>query len=224
MLGVDEFIRRSRIVHGDKYDYSKVKYYNNGTKVEIICPEHGSFWQVPVNHFSGQGCPKCGIEKRKLSIPKTFATRRKNGTLSSSILQENLQTVLFSIFGESDVEIEYNEDERYPYHCDFYIKSEDLFIELNGYYTHGNHWFDKNSSDDIAQLNEWKRRDESDAYGCYSGAIYDWTVRDVEKRETARKNNLNYVVFWKGTIRKRFLTDEIEEWIAEGCPVRKDWK
>ena len=54
-----EFIRKAREVHGDKYDYSKVEYVNNRTKVCIICPEHGEFWQTPFDHLQGKGCPKC---------------------------------------------------------------------------------------------------------------------------------------------------------------------
>ena len=46
-LKTDEFIKKAREVHGDKYDYSKVEYVNNHTKVCIICPKHGEFWQVP---------------------------------------------------------------------------------------------------------------------------------------------------------------------------------
>ena len=58
------FIEKARKVHGDKYDYSKVEYINSKTKVCIICPIHGEFWQVPSYHLSGNGCPECGIEKR----------------------------------------------------------------------------------------------------------------------------------------------------------------
>ena len=54
-----DFITKSRKVHGDKYDYSKVEYINNSTKVCIICPEHGEFWQRPNHHLRGHGCPKC---------------------------------------------------------------------------------------------------------------------------------------------------------------------
>ena len=54
-----EFIEKAKKVHGDKYDYSKVKYINNHTKVCIICPEHGEFWQQPNNHLQGKGCIKC---------------------------------------------------------------------------------------------------------------------------------------------------------------------
>ncbi len=46
-------------VHGDIYDYSKVNYINNGTKIEIICPIHGSFFQTPKHHMNGTRCPKC---------------------------------------------------------------------------------------------------------------------------------------------------------------------
>ena len=57
----DEFIQRARKAHGNRYNYDKVDYVNNNTKVCIICPEHGEFWQTPRAHFSGQGCPKCGV-------------------------------------------------------------------------------------------------------------------------------------------------------------------
>jgi len=62
-LTTDKFIEKARNIHGDKYDYSKVKYINNRTKVCIICPEHGEFWQTPSSHISlkrHRGCPKCG--------------------------------------------------------------------------------------------------------------------------------------------------------------------
>ena len=58
-----EFIQKAKAVHGDKYDYSKVEYVNNKTKVCIICPKHGEFTQVPHNHLLGQGCSDCAREK-----------------------------------------------------------------------------------------------------------------------------------------------------------------
>lgn len=53
---VEEFIN----AHGDKYNYSKVKYESSKTKVCIVCPEHGEFWQTPSDHLGCKGCPKCG--------------------------------------------------------------------------------------------------------------------------------------------------------------------
>lgn len=58
----DEFIRKAKEVHGNKYDYSKVNYINNRTKVCIICPKHGEFWQVPYSHLKGFGCKLCNCE------------------------------------------------------------------------------------------------------------------------------------------------------------------
>jgi flavorubredoxin len=56
----EEFVRKAKDVHGDKYSYSKVKYINAHTKVCIICPKHGAFWQEPNIHLRGFGCAKCG--------------------------------------------------------------------------------------------------------------------------------------------------------------------
>lgn len=58
-LTTEEFIEKAMTIHGDKYDYSKVNYVNAKTKICIICPEHGEFWQIPNNHLNGSGCPKC---------------------------------------------------------------------------------------------------------------------------------------------------------------------
>lgn len=68
----EDFEKASRRLHGEIYDYSKVKYLNNKTKVEILCKEHGSFWQVPNSHLTGRGCPKCGIKRgsSKISLSK----------------------------------------------------------------------------------------------------------------------------------------------------------
>lgn len=56
----EEFIKMAEVVHGGKYDYSKVNYVNIDTKVCIVCPEHGEFWQTPYKHIRRkQGCPKC---------------------------------------------------------------------------------------------------------------------------------------------------------------------
>ncbi|MEY3359581.1 MAG: hypothetical protein RI923_841 [Pseudomonadota bacterium] len=58
--GKSEFLEKARKVHGDKYDYSRVDYINSKSKIEVICPEHGVFKQIPGNHLnSAQGCPKC---------------------------------------------------------------------------------------------------------------------------------------------------------------------
>lgn len=67
-----QFIEDAINIHGNTYDYSKVSYINNRTKVEIICKEHGSFLQIPNSHLSNKrGCPICGQIKCSKSNTKT---------------------------------------------------------------------------------------------------------------------------------------------------------
>ena len=57
----ESFIEKAKLIHGDKYDYSKVNYVNVKTKIIVICPIHGEFETTPDNHINGKtGCPKCG--------------------------------------------------------------------------------------------------------------------------------------------------------------------
>jgi len=63
----ESFINKSRIVHGRKYDYSSSVYVNGSTKVKIICPDHGEFYQMPETHFYGCGCRICGQRKPRLN-------------------------------------------------------------------------------------------------------------------------------------------------------------
>lgn len=71
-LTQDEVIKKFIELHSDSFDYSRVKYVNMITKICIICPMHGEFWQTPGNHLKGKGCKKCA--NNKLSILKTHST------------------------------------------------------------------------------------------------------------------------------------------------------
>jgi hypothetical protein len=62
-----EFIEKSKLIHGNKYDYSKVSYINTRTKVEIVCLKHGIFRQKPNSHLNGNGCERCTY---KISKPE----------------------------------------------------------------------------------------------------------------------------------------------------------
>ena len=62
-----EWVKKAKEIHGDRYDYSKVEYKNNHTKVCIICPTHGEFFQYPSYHLNGNGCRKCADEKLLMS-------------------------------------------------------------------------------------------------------------------------------------------------------------
>ena len=67
----ENFVRKAKLIHGNKYDYSKAEYVNAKTKICIICPIHGEFWQIPNDHLCGKGCKKCGLKSLSLSKTKT---------------------------------------------------------------------------------------------------------------------------------------------------------
>lgn len=78
-LTTQQFIQKSKAKHGDRYDYSQIKYLTAKTPVTIGCSFHGYFQQTPDKHLrGGYGCPRCGWEamgrKRELN-PETVATK-----------------------------------------------------------------------------------------------------------------------------------------------------
>lgn len=76
-LTKDEFVDSAKKTHGNKYDYSKVEYINAKTKICIICPEHGEFWQTPDAHMRGANCPKCNIVRNYKYSIKEFVEKSK---------------------------------------------------------------------------------------------------------------------------------------------------
>lgn len=67
-LTKEEVVERARKVHGDKYDLSKLVYKNNKTKICVICPKHGEFWQMPYEHLNSKGCKLCRESKMEVYV------------------------------------------------------------------------------------------------------------------------------------------------------------
>jgi hypothetical protein len=107
----DKFIEISRYIHKDKYDYNKVNYLNNNSKVEIICNKHGSFTQTPYNHKLGKGCPKCKNSHGELLINNFLS---KNGI--NFITEKKFK------------DLKYRQHLRF----DFYLPEYNTCIEYNG--------------------------------------------------------------------------------------------
>lgn len=145
-------------------------------------------------------------------VQKISLSKSERGTFGASESEDVLYQKLCDTFGQDDVVRQYSSDD-YPFACDFYIKSCDLYIELNASWTHGDHWFDDKSVFDMDTITVWNNRNTD----YYKNAIHVWTVADVKKRNTARKNGLNYVVFWDEKLR------DAELWFASGCPDSYDW-
>lgn len=72
VISLEKFKERAKQVHGDKYDYSKVEYVNALTKVEVICPKHGSFYITPAHLWNGHGCKECANKVRREKESNTY--------------------------------------------------------------------------------------------------------------------------------------------------------
>jgi hypothetical protein len=120
-LNVDDFIEKSKLKHGDRYDYSLVNYENSHTPVDIICKSHGKFKQLPYDHISGHGCNNCSSSVSNYEI-------EINGFLN----ELGLETITSSY---SIIK---------PHQIDIYIPSHKLAIEFNGLYWHSEEYVNKN--------------------------------------------------------------------------------
>ena len=120
------------------------------------------------------------------SIKKCLNTKKKNKTTSSSKLEKNFENYLIN--SNISFEKQYM-SKSYPFACDFYIVDKNLYVEIQGNWTHGPHPFDKNNKEDINILNNWKEKNTP----YYLSAIKNWTINDPYKREVAKNNKLNFI-------------------------------
>lgn len=129
---------------------------------------------------------------------RRYDAMKRNHTFNSSSTEEELFLYIKSKF--PTVVRQYKDKNRYPYFCDFYIPELDYFIELQGYYTHGKHPFDPNSNEDLQLIEYYKKK-----YGEDCQSITIWSIKDVEKRDCAKRNHLNFKEVWSLEDGKNFV-------------------
>lgn len=135
-------------------------------------------------------------EKRISFIEKCNKTKKQNNSFNTSKPEEDYYKYLLTLYNPEDIVRQYYDKSRYPFHCDFYIKSEDRFIECNFHWTHNTHPFDINSYEDCKEAEKLKSLSETSNFYCIA---YDvWTNLDVRKRVTAINQNLNYDAVYGG--------------------------
>jgi len=111
-----------------------------------------------------------------------------------------------------DIITQYSSD-KYPFNCDFFVPSLDLYIEYNGSQYHGGHPFDADNDDDIKQLDhlrllsEQSERHSENKRSQYDAIIDTWTIRDVNKRNIASINNVNLLELWSIDDVKNYVSD-----------------
>jgi len=126
-------------------------------------------------------------------LAKQYITKKANNSFNSSKPEDRYYEVLIAQYGKDDVKRHYREDPRYPFECDFYIPSKDLFIELNLDWTHGGKPFE-DTEEDNKKLDIWKQKALNSKF--YQNAIETWIVRDPAKFKAALDNNLNYITYY----------------------------
>ena len=131
---------------------------------------------------------KAYLEKLPEILEKDYNTKKQNNTFNTSKPEESLYLKLLTKFKSDDIIRQYKSP-KYPYNCDFYIKSLDLYIELQGTWTHGSEPYNHENPEHSKIVEFWKSKNTN----FYNNAIEIWTIRDVEKRKIAKENNLNYI-------------------------------
>ncbi len=104
-----DWIQKAKSLHGDKYNYDKVNYVNNYTKIIITCSKHGDFEQLPHVHLKGHGCPICKASKGELALKEIF---KKHNIYHEP--QYNIPEIVAN------------------YEIDFYLPEYRLLIEFHG--------------------------------------------------------------------------------------------
>ena len=121
---------------------------------------------------------------------KEYLTKKKNNSFNSSKLEIKIKDLLLQKF--SDTKHQYR-SEIYPWNCDFYIPSKNLYIEIQGSWVHGYRPY-KGTIEDLKIVERWREKAKNSNY--YKQAVFVWTNRDPLKRQTAKDNNLNWIEFF----------------------------
>lgn len=114
-----QFVSKANCVHNGLYDYSKSVYIRVHNKVEIVCADHGSFWQVPAAHLQGQGCPHCANDRRA-----AFAESKGERAIARWLDEHGMQYEKQKMF-DGCVDL-------LPLRFDFFVPAINLVIEFDG--------------------------------------------------------------------------------------------
>ena len=173
---IKDKIKYTNIEHFGVDNYAKTQECQE--KMKITCVK-----KYGVDNYS----------KTKEFNEKLYITKKNNNSFHTSKIENKFKKYL--TLNNINYEYQYK-SELYPFACDFYIPEYDLYIEIQGNWTHGFHPFDNNSDTDIKKLNIWKTKNTD----YYKKAIDVWTQKDPIKRETAKNNNLNYLEIFSNDI------------------------
>lgn len=202
----------------DAHSTALTKVYENSeirNNVSIAVIEAFKQSEVKANHKAGIakaleneqmhinlsiGISNAYKQRKEQILQKRNETKRRNNSFHISKPELLVKQFLEQVF--SDVQYQHISKE-YPFSCDFYVPSLDLYIECHFNWTHGGRPFDENDESCIEQLDTWKEKAKTSQF--YQNAIYQWTDLDVRKRQCVIDNNLNWLAFYS--------IGDFEEWL-----------
>ena len=180
-----------------------IQYYLNSCNSIVECAKHFNvknnvvyriLLKAKVIRTPKEASDNQSPDTIKMKLLKDYMTKKEHKSFNTSRPEEQLYIELLEENIGKTIYRQYKDPIRYPFYCDFYIKEDDLFIELNNHWTHGGHPFDSTNPNDQKILAEWTEKAKKSKF--YRAAIITWTIRDVEKRRIAEENNLNYRVIY----------------------------
>lgn len=163
------------------------------TKVENTMNEKYGCWYSKTEQYRET------IKEKQPEIQrKSYETKKKNNSFNKSKVEDRIYLQLIGKFPDT---IRQHKSINYPWVCDFYIPSKDLYIEYLGTWTHGNKPYDSTDPECIELVEKMKRKSEElnfkgEKKKFYLNAIATWTKFDVTKRTHAKETNLNYLEFF----------------------------
>lgn len=164
-------------------------------------------------------------EKIKKCIEEFKDLSGKGISGCSSKVEIDFYKYLINTFSFENVDPQHYDD-QYPYSCDFFIPGLNLYIEIQGSWTHGKHPFNPDDKKDNEKLNYWKSKDNE----YYNNAIYTWTDLDIRKRQCAKDNHINYLEIFSNdiddciTIFEDYLTEKIVDYcLTQELPGNAKW-
>ena len=167
--------------------------YNKEKLNETLMQKYGVKWFTQSQKLKDRANSKEAKQKQ-------YVTKKKNHTFNSS----KLENESYELLKEKYLDIQYQyKSKLYPFACDFYIPSLNLYIECNYHWTHGGKLYEGTEEDNI-KLNIWKRKNTQ----YYNNAINTWTNLDVNKYNIAKQNKLNYLIF--------YTIFELQNWLNNG--------
>lgn len=183
------------------------EYFNNREKYkETLFKKYGVINSLQIPEVKGK-------VSKKLQLPeiqqKINNTKHKNNSFHTSKPELESYDLLKQKY--PDVIHQYRNFNKYPFNCDFYIPSLDLFIECQyGQFHHGRPYLgteeDLKDVEMLKQNAERRHKETRKNKSIYDAILETWVISDVKKRNIAKENNLNYIEFWN--------INEFKKWLA----------